>query len=743
MDHLPVIDEPAYPLPDIPCLCLPNDYDGRRVLGFPERVGWKIDRVHGPVRIDETSSSIVSQGALLQAWLFFGVLYDVFQVGGMSIDLHQFRNHKDNTITTAPLMGYLDSLAKRESGQDLEVCKQRQQKLRDCFYPMTSVFHLHGDGYLGPDAWKLSSILSLDLVLSILIMAETMRSAALQIWPVPFGESPVRNTSFAQRQNPLEGRLLNNGWCQSEVSMLTVELDNTGLLFASMLKRPFAQDLKHDRCSRDCCLALQTDENNYQTKHTDDCDMSCTQVIIDQRKVSSILEQGGIPIIYMPTGVDSGDQKVKVTDYLSKTIDYIAISHVWAHGIGNPKANSLPSCQISRLYRLCLSQAYRFGNNPRQVAFWIDTLCIPVGSDYKVYRKLAITRLASTFRQASQVLVLDADLQRSSKNCSRLELATRILSAGWMKRLWTYQEALMADTTPNCTNINVQFADGSLEFNSLMGKDLRGLHYTESAVKVVYQSFPQFRSKDQMLAFLSHALQYRTTSRVEDEALCLASILGIDVKPIANATTAEQRIQTMYILMEQVPASILFHRSTRLNLEGFRWAPATLLGNKKNFTFSTRDTLARCDPHGLHVQYAGYVVTRHDTTPVPPTAIVRGNYYVGNPQEAFPRMWVAALESTDVYLTASTTGKSAMNDAIVLDRMMRETPRPGFIVNPKDMAESVLVSVIGEEEGVIRAKYLMKIYMRAKNFGSDVHTAWRDNLIAARELGVEQRWCIK
>ena len=573
-------------------------------------------------------------------------------------------------------------------------------------------------------------------------MAETLKSAALQIWPVPFSESPVRNTSFSQRQNPLERRLLLNGWCPSEVSMLTVMLDNTGLLFASMLKRPFAQYLKHDGCSHEHCLALQTDEDNYKTRHNDECDTSCTKILIDQHRICTILKGGGIPIICLATDADFGNPKVKVIDFFSNTVDYMAVSHVWAHGIGNPKENALPSCQILRLHRLCLrlQQSYRSGNSPGQVAFWIDTLCIPVDPTLKEYRKLAITKLASVFREARQVLVLDADLQNSSKECSRLELTTRILCAGWMKRLWTFQEAVMADTTPNCSKVDVQFSEGSLEFNSMMGNNLRSLYHTESAVNAIYQSFPQFRSKDKMFGFLARALEYRTTSKIEDEALCLASILGIDTKPIANASTAEERVRAMYILMKQVPTSILFHRSTRLDLEGFRWAPATLLGYQKRYIFSSLDKLARCDAQGLHVQFAGFVVTRHDTTPAPP--IVSASYYIGHPEEALPRMWVKSLEDTDIYLTASTTGRSAMNDAYDLDRLMRETPTPGFIINPKDMAESVLVSVIGEKDGTIHARYLKKIYMRAKNFHNPVHAEWKDKLIEAREVSEEQLWCI-
>ena len=47
---------------------------------------------------------------------------------------------------------------------------------------------------------------------------------------------------------------------------------------------------------------------------------------------------------------------------------------------------------------------------PRQPAFWIDTLCVPVDPQLKDFRKLAISRFDDTFRHARQVLVLDADL---------------------------------------------------------------------------------------------------------------------------------------------------------------------------------------------------------------------------------------------------------------------------------------------------------------------------------------------
>ena len=85
----------------------------------------------------------------------------------------------------------------------------------------------------------------------------------------------------------------------------------------------------------------------------------------------------------------------------------------------------------------------------------------------------------------------------------------------------------------------------------------------------------------------------------------------------------------MYTLIEQLPASVLFHRSKRL-ADGFLWAPASLLGNNRNCIFS--DARAKCDAEDLHVRYAGYIVTRHKSRPQTLHQLTQCNYYSGNLQ---------------------------------------------------------------------------------------------------------------
>ena len=111
-------------------------------------------------------------------------------------------------------------------------------------------------------------------------------------------------------------------------------------------------------------------------------------------------------------------------------------------------------------------------------------------------------------------------------------------------------------------------------------------YHTEAALNAIFSTFPQSstRNRDYAYAFLTRALTYRSTSRLEDEPICLASILGFnsrEIALIADANTAEEKTHLMYTLMDQMPACILFNRSRKIS-KGFRWAPASLMGGAQH-----------------------------------------------------------------------------------------------------------------------------------------------------------------
>ena len=736
MEHLPRIADPSYPLPKIPCYCKPDDYDGHGMTDFPQRAGWKIDRQQGPVRFDETKSRIASPIALLQAWLFFGFVQDVFSIGQTEVDIHAFQQQIGNQcfLSTAKLKEYFIQFERRTEQLDPEACVQRQKQVYGCFKSLLNFLDWHWDTRTADRGWKVTSILSLDHIMVFVLLGETFRNAITQRWPVPAEKSLMTLCSFFRSQNPFRDRFLQAGWCPNEASMLYNELDNTGLFLATMLKRPFSDKLSHKSCNDKRCLALQISDEDYETKHVDDCS-NCHEIDIDQRKICDILRYGGIPCIYVQTTEAGGLSRVRVVNFHENSLKYIAISHVWAHGLGNPKKNALPLCQVMRLHSLVGKLSHSINGKIQQPAFWIDALCVPVDSELKNFRRLAISRLDDTFRHARQVLVLDADLQRCSMRGSRMELATRMFCSGWMRRLWTLSEAVVAEETANASKVDVQFLEGPMEFNAIATRDIRSIFHTESAALFIFSAFPQFRPRDKSYAFLMRALAYRSTSKLEDEPICLASILGFksgEINTIARANTAEERTHLMYSLMGQIPASILFNRCKKLS-NGFRWAPASLIGAPTRI--KPNDKTGRCDAQGLHVEYSGYVLTRSGLSSPNSNRPVRANRYIGDSSETEPALWVRCASS-------GYTSRSGLEEGIQLDKFFNEVSTSGLILNPEDPGESALVMISREEGGIIYATFETIVYAKKPRMESGVHVDWKDSLIGAREVPSTQRWCI-
>jgi len=123
---------------------------------------------------------------------------------------------------------------------------------------------------------------------------------------------------------------------------------------------------------------------------------------------------------------------------------YVAFSHVWVHGLGNPKANSLPECQLRRLKSLSTvammnhnQRVHPDGDVPVEEFgpfFWIDTLCVPTSPKG---RRRALKLLANAYEGATITLVIDTELCATPSSCSPAERAARVLTSAWVRRLWT------------------------------------------------------------------------------------------------------------------------------------------------------------------------------------------------------------------------------------------------------------------------------------------------------------------
>jgi len=89
----------------------------------------------------------------------------------------------------------------------------------------------------------------------------------------------------------------------------------------------------------------------YKVGHQDE-DCTCSPIAGDQEDLEKILGEGDrFPLLRL-TG-DIHDFGVELVDCETDSPStYIAISHVWADGLGNPRANSLHPCKFEVLERV-------------------------------------------------------------------------------------------------------------------------------------------------------------------------------------------------------------------------------------------------------------------------------------------------------------------------------------------------------------------------------------------------------
>jgi hypothetical protein len=159
----------------------------------------------------------------------------------------------------------------------------------------------------------------------------------------------------------------------------------------------------------------------------------------DLDKVCDIIHRGGVPLILVCNSPTSGSHlQLDLVEY-KENMRYVAISHVWAHGRGNPYANELPLCQLEYIVRKVIETGYL-----PPYRFWMDTLCVPLSPIEA--RKQAIVTIRQVYQEAMAVLVLDRSLEESSTPSLYLECLIRLITCDWTKRLWTLQEGRLPKT---------------------------------------------------------------------------------------------------------------------------------------------------------------------------------------------------------------------------------------------------------------------------------------------------------
>jgi len=255
--------------------------------------------------------------------------------------------------------------------------------------------------------------------------------------------------------------------------------------------------------------------------------------------------------------------------------------------------------------------------NSPTAAFWIDALCVPHD---RVLRKRAIALMAQTYRNATAVLVLDAGILACSSAAPLEERLLRVVTSGWMQRLWTLQEALLARKLYFAFSDCIVSADELCTISSRTNRAQehlphplltpldREIHRLGSFLRAQHSDAdvdPTASDKPRApmtVAQISSSLQWRSTSRSEDETLAIAGLVDIDARELTNIDIPNERIKTLLLHAMHMPPDIIFYSLNKLDAPGFRWAPQTLMSRNSDSMSENKDT-ATCTPSGLLAQF--------------------------------------------------------------------------------------------------------------------------------------------
>lgn len=552
MDHLLKMRHALYPDIEVPYLCDDMPYSPP-FEAYPSRLGFTIIDLVDPSHSTKPEGEV---DRLFQAWFFFGLLQTIF--GSLFEPLRFVRDGSagQRIISTQRLrrmMVYF--LEKRPDSYEAKWNKE-WRKIQDLLQNVKQIIM---------EREKNCSTLQIPQSPTQLLVVVLFQFLAKKL-----SRNDVRNSNNVST-GLVERLMIERGWCRRQVAYLSESLHVECLYMVSRIERSDPQFRHSILCESDC-IVNKVDRQTYRTNHA--ChDDSCNFITADQKKMFFALQNGQLPLIANRDYLGSTEVELLDTEQVGK---YVAISHVWSHGLGNPRENSLPKCQLARLTKMV---AKLYQNEEGSVPYWIDTLCVPLNPPEA--RALAILNLRKTYRQADKVLVVDAYLETiDSSTLFVPEIALYIICSTWLTRLWTLQEGALAQS------LYFQFADRIVDLAQIentLRHDKSAEEYGSLLGALINYRHADYNGMDippsGLIQFLHASVRNRSTSYGTDEALCLATLAGLHMEDIARFTGEEDRMYNFWRLLKPNPSMMAFWTGPRLKTPGRRWAPATLRGN--------------------------------------------------------------------------------------------------------------------------------------------------------------------
>ena len=732
MDHLPLPRNPQGPDVFVPYLCQ-EQYDGNGpLLEYPARVGWTVDYTQKGVNIFRTSdgepSGLTDIAAFLQTWLYFGLLHEAVGIDYQNFNFLDLSNmSKGRRLTSENLEQLIgpwsEDLCSHESLDNLEDLEMKwchvEQSIREVRRIVSHISPRNPE-FLAPTTTLAIAVLAEYLwqALQDIRLVEPFRTHMIdRSLPFQPWRLAVKTGKFDPGKPILEA-MREIGWCQSDLARLNGTVEYVGVLYYMSQLEPPRKDYDHSNCTAQTCLAAQINPLHYTLMHTHET-CRCALLYADQRQLRSMLDDRCLPLVELR--FDRPDQESHI--HLRAAIPdepFIALSHVWADGLGNPLDNALHLCSLQMLSKLTAS----LSEDGSPLPLWIDTLCVPVKPLH--YRELAIRRMREPYQRAAAVLVLDPYLRAISRaDVDEMEIFARILCCGWLQRLWTLQESRLARRAVfqlRETTVDLKTLFANTSFRRIPSKALRSVQLDlifSYEASCFTDKIPDYNGD---ILSTRRNIKTRSVSVRSDEVLCLSCLMNIDLEPIL-AAPEDDRMAVFWTLQQLVPTGLVFsYASAKLQHPGLHWAPETFLGiipgsqrSEEDLwygsNYRSKQLTARPTPNGLLAGLPGVLLplglnTLADNFPssVPTNRRLEpfGPSYLRGPNSVWYMVW------REKQWTTRPDGSHQSRDrwAVILDESIRDRHRgvPGQALASFDFTQSIqgiLVTVSRDENDVL------------------------------------------
>ncbi|KAI0666415.1 hypothetical protein C8Q78DRAFT_450318 [Trametes maxima] len=453
-----------------------------------------------------------------------------------------------------------------------------------------------------------------NLVLAVALIVSALCTIAQKLWEtVPevnaaaqfdtYIGSSTKRPFFLVSLNTAHNKMRRAGWCPNAISMEFMhKLRGLGPVVSNLVVLPpyiRSNPEEHQGCNESACVFYTIDDTDeYVPRHVHPyCGCEYIRPPVDD--IMKLLSESKVPVVVYD-GIELHVQPAEEGPY-------VAISHVWADGMGSTTEAGLPACvveRISNMSRVLL---------PGSGAFWLDSLCVPAVNHL---RKRAIKLMAQTYRDAAKVLVIDDCIRTlCSENKPWEENLFRIATSAWVRRVWTLQEGLLART------LCFEFVEGPVDIEVRLGVKpsaddaIREAEWMKPWVMwALVHCIPllAFRVSHKEIGISGNVplnevvalLHLRKTSKAEDELIAVSSLLPVNVETLLSirgtSDVAQQRMKAFLLHLRVVSKDLPIQVSPRLTLPHYTWAPRALSTMENT---SSTVTTGTCTEEGFLAEY--------------------------------------------------------------------------------------------------------------------------------------------